>query len=143
MSKIEVLVVENELLVAKDIKKILEDSGYSVSAVVSTGEEAVRSAKKLRPDIVMMDVVLPGKLDGIAAAGRIRSRYGIPIVFVTAYSDKQLIEAAKRTRPYGYILKPIKDEELPIAIEMALSKAAADKEGLKVERALEIRREEN
>ena len=136
MSKIEVLVVENELLVAKDIKKILEDSGYSVSAVVSTGEEAVRSAKKLRPDIVMMDVVLPGKLDGIAAAGRIRSRYGIPIVFVTAYSDKQLIEAAKRTRPYGYILKPIKDEELPIAIEMALSKAAADKEGLKVERAL-------
>jgi two-component system cell cycle sensor histidine kinase/response regulator CckA len=84
MSKIKVLVVENELLVAKDMKKILEDSGYSVSAIVSTGQEAVRSAKRFRPDIVLMDVVLPGGLDGIGAARRIRNQFGIPVVFVTA-----------------------------------------------------------
>jgi PAS domain S-box-containing protein len=136
MSKIKVLVVENELLVAKDMKKILEDSGYSVSAIVSTGQEAVRSAKRFRPDIVLMDVVLPGGLDGIGAARRIRNQFGIPVVFVTAHSAKKLFEAAKRTHPYGYILKPIKNEELSIAIEMALSKHAGDKEGMKIERTL-------
>lgn len=128
MKKIKILIVENELLVAKDMKAVLEGLGYEVPAVASTGEDAVQEAGRFKPDLILMDVVLPGRLNGIAAAGRIRSRLDIPVIFITAYSDRKFVEAAKRMHAFGYILKPIKDEELPIAIEMALSRHGAERE---------------
>jgi len=128
MRPARILIVENELIVARDMKTVLESLGYVVPAVASTGEEAIQKATRVKPDLVLMDVVLPGRLNGIVAASRIRSRLEIPVIFITAYSDRKFVEAAKRSHAFGYILKPIKDEELPIAVEMALSRHSAERE---------------
>lgn len=123
---VRILIVEDESIVAKDIKKRLQNLGYSVSAVASSGEEAVEKARD-HPDLVLMDIVLRGDMDGIAAAERISSEVGIPVVYVTAYADEKTLQRAKTTEPYGYILKPFEDRELHTTIEMALYKHEMEK----------------
>jgi len=122
MNSVKILVVENEQIVAEDIKFRLQRLGYAVSGTALSGQEAVKKAEEIYPDLVLMDIVLEGKMDGIEAASIISSRFNIPVVYLTAYADDKTLERAKITEPFGYILKPFEDRELHITIEMALYK---------------------
>ncbi len=127
MSKVKVLVVEDEGLVARDVENMLKSLGYEVPAVVSTGEMAIRSAQELLPDLVLMDIVLKGDVSGIAAAEKIWENLKIPVIYLTAYADEKTLQEAKKTDPFGYILKPFEERELQTAIEMALYKSGMEK----------------
>lgn len=125
MTKIKsskILIVEDEIIVARGIAKSLAQFGYEVVGTVYSGEQAILLAEQYRPDLVMMDIVLKGKVDGIEAAAQIRSRFHIPVIFLTAYSDKDTLERAKVTEPYGYLLKPYHERDLHTCIETALFK---------------------
>lgn len=122
MAEIKILVVEDESIIAEDIRASLMSMGYKVSSVVSTGEAAVENVKEHKPDIVLMDIMLQGEMDGIEAADEIRKHFNVPVVYLTAYSDEHILERAKITAPFGYIIKPFKEPELHITIEMALFK---------------------
>lgn len=122
-----VMIVEDENIVAMDIRQRLEMLGYEVTATVTTGEKAIELADKTRPDVVLMDIVLKGEVDGIEAAEEIRRRLGIPIIYITAYSDSKTLERAKVTEPFGYIIKPFEDRELQSVIEIALYKDKMEK----------------
>ncbi|MGB8952167.1 MAG: HD domain-containing phosphohydrolase [Candidatus Aminicenantales bacterium] len=127
MAKIKILVVEDESLVAKDIQNMLRVLDYEVLDVVSTGEQAIELAGKELPDLVLMDIVLKGEVDGIVAAEKIWENYGIPVVYLTAYTDETTLQRAKVTEPFGYILKPFDERELQTTIEMAFYKSGMDK----------------
>lgn len=122
MANESVLIVEDEGIVAMHIENILKSLGYTVSGTVSSGEEAVETVKNFRTDLVLMDIVLKGKMDGIEAADYIRNNFDIPVIFLTAYGNESTLHRAKITEPYGYLLKPFKERELHIAIEIALYK---------------------
>lgn len=128
MTKPKILIVEDESIVAEDLKRGLQNMGYEVPAVVSSGEEAVKKAEKLKPDLVLMDIVLKGKMNGIDAAKKIRPRFDIPVIYLTAYADDKTLERAKVTEPFGYIIKPFDDRELQSTIEMALYKSKMEKQ---------------
>jgi PAS domain S-box-containing protein len=127
MSGAKVLVVEDEGLVALSLQRKLQSFGYEVPAVVSSGEEAVRQALESEPDLILMDIMLDGGIDGVDAAGRIRSEIDVPIVYLTAYSDHATVERAKATEPFGYLIKPFEERELFTTIEMALCRHTAHK----------------
>jgi signal transduction histidine kinase len=118
----QILVVEDEGIVAKDIAGSLTRLGYNVVGIASSGEEAVTLAGLQRPDLILMDIVLRGELDGIDAAERIRRDIDVPIVYLTAYGDSRTLERAKVTVPYGYLLKPWQERELQTVIEITLHK---------------------
>ncbi len=118
----KVLIVEDERIISEDIKKRLQKLGYSVPSIARSGEEAVHKARVLNPDLVLMDIVLEGEMDGIEAAAHIKSLCEIPIVYLTAYADQKTLERAKITEPYGYILKPFDDRDLHITIDIGLHK---------------------
>lgn len=118
----QVLVVEDEKLVAADIQSHLEKLGYGVPGILSTGEDAINSASQSRPDLVLMDIHLKGRIDGIDAARILQSRLNIPVIYVTAFADDRTLQRAKETVPYGYIIKPFGQKELQTAIELALHK---------------------
>lgn len=120
MEGIKVLVVEDENIVALEIKGRLKKLGYIVPGVASTGEDAINKAEALSPDLVLMDIMLKGEIDGIEAARYIREKMDIPIIYLTAYADEQTLERAKSTAPYGYILKPFGENDLRTTIEIAL-----------------------
>lgn len=120
MTETQILIVEDESIVAEDIRRTLQSLGYNVPYVVSSGEEAIKKVKENSPDLVLMDIMLKGEMDGIEAAGQIRSHFNIPVVYLTAYSDDKILERAKITEPFGYIIKPFKERELQINIEIAL-----------------------
>lgn len=120
MAESKILVVEDESIVAEHIRRSLQKLGYSVSSVVNTGEKAVKEAEKHHPDLVLMDIVLQGEMDGIETSKQIRSRFNIPVVYLTAYSDEKILERAKITEPFGYVIKPFNERELRINIEIAL-----------------------
>ncbi len=124
----KILIVEDEGIVARDMKNILTRLGYPVVAVAYSGPEAVRLAKTEKPDLVLMDIVLQGEMDGIEAAEKIRDRNDIPVVYLTAHAEPPVLERAGVTGPYGYLLKPFRERELHAAIEIALYKHAADRE---------------
>ncbi|MDO5836795.1 MAG: methanogen output domain 1-containing protein [Methanobacterium sp.] len=126
MTESRILVVEDEAIVAMGIKQKLEELGHQVVDIVFTGENAVETALKMKPDLILMDIVLKGSMDGIEAAGRIRNQLDIPVIYLTAYSDEEVLERARMTEPYGYIIKPFKKSELNANIEMALYKHAED-----------------
>lgn len=128
MTPATILVVEDEYLVALSMQRKLESMGYSVPDTVATGEEAIRQTEQLQPDLVLMDIMLAGQLDGIAAADTIRQRYNIPIIYLTAYSDDDTLRRAKITEPFGYLLKPFAGKELQTAIEMALYKHSMERQ---------------
>lgn len=120
MKKANILIVEDESIVAQEIKICLENMGHAVASMAKRGEEAIIKAEEDLPDIILMDIQLKGQMDGIEAADIIQSRLGIPVIFLTAYHDDERLERAKFTRPYGYVLKPFQERDLKITIEMAL-----------------------
>ncbi|HWP92220.1 MAG TPA: response regulator [Thermodesulfobacteriota bacterium] len=122
-----ILVVEDEKIVARDIKNRLRNLGYTVPAIVSSGEEAIQKAEEIRPDLVLMDIVLKGKIDGVKAAKEIYTRFDIPVIYLTAYSDKETLRRVKMTEPFGYIHKPFEIKEMRSSIEIALHKHHVDK----------------
>ncbi len=122
MASNSILVVEDEVLVARDIKSRLTRMGYEVLGVASRGLEAIEKALDLRPDLILMDINLRDEMDGIEAAMKIRSQFEVPIIFCTAYSNEETLERAKISEPYGYVLKPFDNRELEINIEIALYK---------------------
>ena len=117
-----ILVVEDESIVAKDIQVCLRKLGYDVVGVVDTGEKAVEVFQEKKPDLVMMDINLKGDMSGVDAAGAIRKENDVPVIFLTAYTDKATVDKAKETEPYGYIIKPFKEIDIQTAIEIALYK---------------------
>lgn len=123
MAKLDVMVVEDEAIVAKDIQHRLTRLGYGIAALASSGEEAVEQAAKTHPDLVLMDIRLKGKIDGIEAAESIRDRFDVPVVFLTAHADDDTLQRAKATEPSGYLLKPFEGRELQMAIEIAVQKS--------------------
>ena len=127
MTKKKIVVVEDEWFIAKNIQGCLEEMGYDVTSVVASGEEAVKKAEEVTPDLVLMDIVLRGEMNGIEAAKQINSRFNIPVVYLTAYTDEETMERAKITEPYGYIVKPIEERELYCAVEVALYKHEMEK----------------
>ncbi len=125
---ISVLVVEDESIVALDITRRLEKSGFTVTGTVGTGTDAISLAVRNPPDIVLMDIKIRGAIDGIETARQMQERMRVPVIFLTAYSDRQSIERAKQTSSFGYLLKPFHERELAIAIELALYKFSAEQE---------------
>jgi signal transduction histidine kinase/AmiR/NasT family two-component response regulator len=115
-----VLIVEDESIVALDLKQRLQSLGYKVVAIASSGEEAIEQAANNQPDLVLMDIKLKGELDGVEAAQVIRARQGLPVIFLTAYADAETLDRAKHTRPYGYLIKPFEDKDLRTTVEIAL-----------------------
>ncbi|MBF0564168.1 MAG: response regulator [Nitrospirae bacterium] len=122
MLKTQILVVEDEIIIAKDIQRSLENLGYDVTAAVASGEEALKKILVKKPDLVLMDIMLQGEIDGIETANEIRSEYDIPVIYLSAYADEKMLERAKISEPFGYMLKPFEDRELLTNIEMALYK---------------------
>ncbi|NJK70354.1 MAG: hybrid sensor histidine kinase/response regulator [Microcoleus sp. CSU_2_2] len=116
----KILVVEDEVIVAEDIAGRLKKLGYTVTATVSSGEEAIEKIAENQPDLVLMDIVLKGHMDGVTAAEKIQSNTNIPTVFLTAYADDKTLQRAKLTNPFGYIVKPFQQNDLRVAIEIAL-----------------------
>ncbi len=122
MKKKQILIVEDEWIVAQDIKMSLQKLGYTVSGVVSSGEEAISKVEENNVDLVLMDITLRGEMNGIEAAAIIRSRFDIPFVYLTAHADDKTLERAKITEPFGYIFKPYEDRDIHLTIEKALCK---------------------
>lgn len=131
MSKTNVLVVEDESIVSKDIQYSLKKLGYNVVGSAATGEKAVLLAGELQPDIILMDIMLKGDITGIEASTEIKEKFHIPIIFLTAYADENTLAKAKVTEPYAYIIKPFKEIDLHTSIEMALYKHGKELEILK------------
>jgi diguanylate cyclase (GGDEF)-like protein/PAS domain S-box-containing protein len=127
MSKNSILVVEDEVLVARDIQARLVRMGYDVVGVTGKGKEAIDKALTLRPDLVLMDINLKDDVDGVEASVKIREHYKVPVIFCTAYSNEETLERAKVSDPYGYVLKPFDNRELEINIEIALYKHQVEK----------------
>ena len=122
MMKNTVLVVEDENIIAKDIENKLKRSGYVVVATVSSGEEAIKKTAEACPDLVLMDIMLAGDIDGIQAAEQIHTQFDIPVIYLTAYADENTLQRAKVTEPFGYLLKPFSVKEMRSTIETALYK---------------------
>jgi AmiR/NasT family two-component response regulator len=120
IAKANILIAENEGIIAKDIERILIKFGYAVSAIVFNVEEAIQKAEENKPDLVLIEISIGGETDGIEAARSIYTKFNIPVVFITAVSDGDTIERAKIAEPYGFIIKPFEDELLYATIEMAL-----------------------
>lgn len=116
-----ILIVEDEHIIAMDMKAKLEDAGYNVAGIVSNGEDAIRKAAEIRPDLVLVDIVLKGEIDGIEAASKILA-LEIPVVYVTAYSEKSLLKRAMKKPPYGYLIKPVDNLQLKSTVKMAIQK---------------------
>jgi CheY-like chemotaxis protein len=121
-----ILIVEDEAIIARELGVRLQGLGYEVRAIASNGREALDLLGQDRVDLVLMDIVLPGDMDGIETATEIRKRWSIPLVYLTAYTDESTLLRAKLTKPYGYIAKPYTEPELRVNIEMALYKHQVD-----------------
>ena len=126
MTNAKIMIVEDDLIAAEDTRYRLEDLGYTVSSMASTGKEAIQKAEEDKPDLVVTDIVLEGEMDGIEVAKQIYSRFDIPFVYLTAYADDKILERIKITEPFGYIVKPFTNEDLTITIELALYKHKAE-----------------
>ena len=124
---IRILVVEDEFVTGLEIRARLEDLGYEVLDILDTGEEAVRKAGELRPDVMIMDITLRGEMTGIEAADTIRRDYNIPVIYLTAHSDEATVQKAVHSEPFGYLIKPLDERALHTTIRMALYKHSMDK----------------
>jgi two-component system, NtrC family, response regulator AtoC len=126
MTQGRIMIVEDERITAEDIYDILMHLGYAITAVVSSGADAIREAERTKPDLVLMDIRIKGEMDGIDAAREIRERFDIPAVYLTAHADRETLDRAKLAEPLGYLIKPFQEAELLASIEMALHKQKAD-----------------
>ena len=120
--KINILIVEDELLIAKNLSQKLEKLGYRIAGIVSSGADAIQRSEELKPDLILMDIVIKGEIDGIETAAIINQKFDIPIIYTTAYADDETLQRAENTGSYGYLLKPFKERELHATIKIALSK---------------------
>lgn len=120
MSTINVLIVEDEPLIAEDIAQAMEKNDFAVSAIVYSKEDAIEQLNTNLPDIVLLDINLSGEMSGIEIAEKINTVYNIPFIFITSYSDKKTLEKAKQTEPSGYIVKPLTEAGLYSTLEIAL-----------------------
>lgn len=127
LSRKRILIVEDQLIIAMDLQQILVNLGYEVSGIINTGEESIEFVKNSKPDLVLMDIMLSGSIDGIAAAEVIHKTLDVPIIYLTAHSDEKSLERAHVTGPYGYIVKPIQERELYTSIEIALHRFNMDR----------------
>jgi len=127
MEQATILVVEDETIVAKDIQCSLQRLGYHVPGTATSGEEAIRKAGELKPDLVIMDIVLKGRMDGVETAQQLQHQYDVPVVYLTAYADRQTLDRAKTTTPAGYMLKPFQPTELRTTIELALHRSRSNR----------------
>ena len=118
MINCNILIAEDELLIAQDISQILHKNGYSVVSIATTAEETIRATREMKPDIVIMDIMLQGGMDGILAAEKILDEHNIPIIFLTSFAEEHLVNRATTLIPFGYLLKPFRDKELIILIEL-------------------------
>ncbi|OLN29213.1 Response regulator/sensory box/HDIG domain protein [Desulfovibrio sp. DV] len=137
-SAARILVVEDEAVVAIDVRHRLTRLGYTVAGIADSGEEAVRLVGELAPDMILMDIILAGKMDGVDAATLIRERYAAPVVFLTAHSDRATLRRAGAAGPYGYLIKPFEERELQSALEIALYKSRMERKLAKTERLTAI-----
>ncbi|MDZ7697673.1 MAG: response regulator [Deltaproteobacteria bacterium] len=120
------LIVDDEGIMTEELDALLTNMGYGVVGKAFSGEEAIAMARRLLPDLIIMDIVMPGAVDGIDAARTIKEELSIPVIFMTGYSDEALVEKAKVLNPYGYVIKPFNDTQIRSAIELGLYKKKAD-----------------
>ena len=132
-----IIVVDDEVVIAIGLKERLAAMGYDVIGLAHSGEEAVEKTMSLRPDLILMDIMIPGNLDGIQVAEKVKAELDIPVIFLTAFSEDKIIERAKQTEPYGYIVKPFQDRELKASIEIALYKKEMERRLKKSEMQLQ------
>jgi CheY-like chemotaxis protein len=125
--KTQVLIVEDELVVAKEIERTLVSLGYGVLDVVPSGVMAIGVVDQMHPDLVLMDIHLRGELDGIAAADLIRQGAGVPVVFLTSYFDNDTLDRAIAVEPFGFLLKPFEPQELRVMVETSLARQRAER----------------
>lgn len=123
----KILVVEDETIVARDIQQSLTRLGYDVPTTATSGEEAIRKTKEIDPDLILMDIVLKGQMDGVETVRQINRQFDVPVIYLTAYADDATLERAKTTSPAGYMLKPFHPNELRPTIELALHRAQIDR----------------
>jgi CheY-like chemotaxis protein len=124
-NKYKILVVEDEYIVAADIKMTLKRLNYFVTSTVDNGEDAITKAALEKPDLILMDITLKGSLDGIETAKMIMEQYGIPVIYLSALNDERTINRALSTKPFGYLIKPFALVELQTVIKSALTKSHA------------------
>ncbi len=136
MKKVRVLIVEDESIIAMETESVLNGLGYEVVAIVDASEKAIEVTELQKPDIILMDIRIKGEIDGIDTAEIIRLKFEIPVVFLTAYLDEKRLKKVKLTMPFGYILKPIKERDLKVTLEMALHVSKVDVERRRVEQEL-------
>jgi PAS domain S-box-containing protein len=136
MTGTRILIVEDEAIIAMDLQSKLKALGYIVTSIVDNGEAALKKAEADQPDLILMDIRIKGAMDGIETAALIRERSGIPVVFTTAYLEEERIDRAKITMPFGYLLKPYRERDLKVTLEMALYVAKADAERRRIEKEL-------
>jgi len=132
MDNTKILVVEDEIIVAMELKHQLESMGYHVVGIAATGEEAIEVALEKNPDVILMDIMLKGDMDGIEAAKKINTHQDTHIIYTTAYSDEEILKKAKLTEPHGYILKPLNNSEINANIQMAIYKDESEKKNGKL-----------
>ena len=118
----KILVVEDEVIIAMSLQRRLASMGYDVVGICHNAEEGIKMARKYRPDLILMDIMMPGKLDGITGAQTIKAELDIPVIFLTAFAEDQVIDKAKQIEPHGYLVKPIQDRELKAVVEIAIYK---------------------
>jgi len=136
MNKARILIVEDEAIIAVGIESQLQGLGYEVTSIVDTGERAIQKAEADKPDLILMDIRIKGEMDGIDTAEVIRNKFGIPVIFSTAYLDQERTDRAKITMPFGYVLKPLQERDLKVTIEMALYAAKVEVERKRAEQRL-------
>lgn len=137
MPKAKIMIVEDEFIIQTLMKARLDKLGYEIVAVASEGEEAIQKACDIKPDLILMDIQLEGRVDGIEAAVRIKEQVDIPVVFTTAYSDEDRVERAKLSTPSGYLVKPVQERDLKITLNLALYAAEQNKARIKAEQELQ------
>lgn len=133
----KIMIVDDDVITVTELTEALKFSGYEIGGTAESGEDAIKMAKKSRPDLVLMDIVMPGKTDGIEAARKIREELNIPVIFLTGYSEEEYIERAKSARSFGYLLKPFVDVQVSSAIKIALYNFELEKSLAEAHRELE------
>jgi len=126
--KVRILIVEDERIIAADLEENLKDMGYEVCGITGFGEEALELAAEHRPDLVLMDIKLQGAMDGIETAAEMKARFQLPVVYLTAFSNGEILSRAEVAEPFGFLVKPFQPGELRATIHMACYKAGMEKE---------------
>lgn len=137
-----IIIADDEVIISTQLQEFLATKGFDIVAIATSGVQAVEMARRLKPDLMLMDIVMPGELDGISAAAKIYGELKIPVIFLTAYADEAMIQRAKPIGPFGYVLKPIQEQQILAAIEIALHKGNMERRLQEAHDLLEQRVEE-